>query len=58
MRPLTAESVGRRHTIVHKDYFRVLKTEKIVEKAIKKRSKASQSLSKFKSKAQLLIENY
>lgn len=58
-RPLT--SMGYKHNIVDKDYYRLLSTEKQVNKhrtsKVQKR-KMAVSQQKFKSRTQLLVEEY
>jgi hypothetical protein len=53
--------MGYRHSIVDKDYYRLLSTEKQVnrqrESRIQKR-KLAVSQQKFKSRTQLLVEEY
>jgi len=56
MNALTASrSLGRQHSIVDKDYYRMMQTQKILEK---RGPNKAESLQKFKSRAQLLVEEY
>lgn len=58
-RPLT--QIGYRHSIVDKDYYRLLSTEKQVNKhqeSKRKKRKMAMSQQKFKSRTQLLVEEY
>lgn len=61
-RPATSgRSVGRKHNIVDKDYFRAMNVEKLVEKNLsvqKGMHKQSASMNKFKSKSQLIMEEF
>jgi hypothetical protein len=57
--PRPQSNIGRRHNIVEKDYFRLLHTEKIIKQGSEKRHKKTPlSIQKFKTRSDLLIDEY
>jgi hypothetical protein len=56
-----SHSLGRKHNIVEKDYFRMMKTQRQVKESIRKKSNSNKpavSILKFKSRSDLLVEEY
>lgn len=49
-------TIGRKHNLVDKDYFREMKTNKQIESHFNKKQKRPLSVNKFKNKADLIME--